>query len=221
VCHSRGLIHRDVKPANLFLRGDEHAQLGDFGVAEFLDASGQVPAAGDPRIQAPEMFAHGRGDVRSDIYSAGVTLYALVAGTYPFPAGSPVDAVIKGLAPKLRDVAPNAPQRLASRIAKAMTLDPADRYQSAREMAGALAEIPGSLRVWTRVEAHESHEKCWVSPAGRGQPGLQVCVTEAGGRYSIETRRANGGRSRVRACCRAKVQRRKLAVELRRVFDQL
>lgn len=221
VCHSRGLIHRDVKPGNLFLRGEEHAQLGDFGVAEFLDASGQVPAAGDPRVRAPEMFIHDRGDVRSDIYSVGVTLYTLIAGLYPFPTGSPVDAVIRGLVPKLRDVAPHVPQRLASRIARAMALDPEDRYESARDMANALAEVPGSLRVWTRVRAHEGHESCWVSSGGRAQPALGVCVVDVGGRYSIETRRTGGGRTRVRAGCRSKLHRNRLSVELRRVFDTL
>lgn len=221
VCHSRGLIHRDVKPGNVFLRGDEHAQLGDFGVAEFVDGSGRVSAAGDARTEAPEMLVHGYGDSRSDIYSVGVTLFALVAGLYPYPAGSPLAAVTQGRVPKLRDTAPHVPQRLASRIMKAMALDPGDRYQTARDMVGALSEIPASLRVWTRVRAHHGHFSCWEAPVSRGKRALEVCVVELAGVYSIDTRRKDGARTRVKDSCRTSVSPNRLSLELRGIFDGL
>src|SRR5205807_556377 len=107
VCHLRNLLHRDIKPSNLFLQSLDLCQLGDFGVAELMDANGEAAEHGTLQIRAPEGIITGRLTVRSDIYSVGVTLYMLLTGAQ-FPFGSATEAEVKvaitaGRLPKLRD----------------------------------------------------------------------------------------------------------------------
>jgi serine/threonine protein kinase len=224
VAHGRGLIHRDVKPGNLFLDSMDHARLGDFGVAARLDSSGFVSRHGDPRIVSPEMYSSGRGDARSDIFSTGVTLYALLSGTYPFDGASPEEIepkVLNNDYVALRELAPHVPLVVANRVRRAMNPDPALRFQTAREMREALV---GSVRarIWRRIPPHAEHHACWVSEETRDRKPLTLCVRTAdSASFTIETRRATGSRSRLRAFCRSVAGERRLGIELRDIFQKL
>jgi serine/threonine protein kinase/WD40 repeat protein len=141
--HARGVIHRDIKPSNLLLDGQGVVWVTDFGLARRLDDaalthSGQL--LGTPRYMSPEQAQAAKSPVdhRTDIYSLGATLYELLARRPPFDGPTPLDVVLQILerAPvPPRRLDPKVPRDLETVILKAMAKRPADRYQSARELA--------------------------------------------------------------------------------------
>jgi hypothetical protein len=140
--HAQGLVHRDVKPANILLEnGVERVELTDFGLARAADdanltQSGAV--AGTPQYMSPEQAEGKRVDARSDLFSLGSVLYAMCTGRPPFRASTSM-AVLKRVcedtATPVREVNPEVPDWLAEVIAKLHAKDPAGRFQSAAEVA--------------------------------------------------------------------------------------
>jgi serine/threonine-protein kinase len=221
-CHRANLIHRDVKPSNLFLQDMHLAKLGDFGVAHTSDLHGNVPAGGDFRIRAPEMWNTNTGTTRSDIYSAGVTLYHLLSGRYPVE-GAPNeirDALTTGNYPDVRDVAPHVSLALAQRVRTAMSVDPADRFASAEEMHGSLGRLPAMQREWVRVATHAGHVECWEGVGVSGTPSRRTCVIPSAdtGGFTVETRRMTPTAPRVTSLCWTVRTRGELLVALRRAL---
>jgi len=143
--HTQGLVHRDIKPANILLEnGVERVKITDFGLARIADdaslsQSGVV--AGTPDYMAPEQARGEAADLRSDLFSLGSVLYAMATGHPPFRAGSAL-AVLRRVCddpPRpVREVNPEIPDWLTAIIAKLLAKDPADRYQSALEVADLL-----------------------------------------------------------------------------------
>jgi serine/threonine protein kinase len=140
--HASGLVHRDVKPANILLEaGTGRVKLTDFGLAQAQDdvrltESGAV--AGTPAYMAPEQARGGVIDHRADLFSLGSVLYAMCTGRPPFAAGSPL-AVLRRVAdetpPPLCEANPAVPPWLGAVVAKLHAPDPAERFQSAAEVA--------------------------------------------------------------------------------------
>ncbi|MFT3769806.1 MAG: serine/threonine-protein kinase [Minicystis sp.] len=151
VVHAHGLVHRDIKPGNLFLPGGrvEDAKIIDFGLARGERASTTVTqtglVVGTPSYMAPEQ-ARGRReiDARADSFSLGAVLFKCLTGRAPFEGRSIMAVLTKVLlddAPRLREVRPDVPEELDALVAHMLAKDPDWRPGSAQEVAQALASL--------------------------------------------------------------------------------
>jgi len=155
--HDHGIVHRDVKPSNLFLPRGRPAKIMDFGIAR-LAASGMTTAGmvvGTPNYMSPEQVRAGHLDGRSDLFSAGLILYELVTGEKAYKSESVVGLLYK-IAHEAPDLSllPRGPEwdRLRAIFARALAHEPDERYPDARTMSAdliaALQDFGGSLD-WT------------------------------------------------------------------------
>jgi eukaryotic-like serine/threonine-protein kinase len=196
--HDAGLLHRDVKPENVFLsRGD--ALLGDLGLAALMDGAGTAAADGTQFTAAPELFQGGRCSVRSEVYSLGATTYIALTGKWPRGHGlGPVEvarAAIAGAGPDLRDLAPHVPRAVASVVSRALAVDPAKRYSTAAGYGAALGEAAkGVAREWQRTDEHGDHAMCVRAAAKKGRSGVFVCLAGVGALREIRVTTTPGGR---------------------------
>jgi serine/threonine-protein kinase len=155
--HSQGVVHRDVKPANVMLHQPTGAvKVTDFGIARVTDASrtrtGMV--LGTPSFMSPEHLAGQRVDGRTDLYALGVMLYQLLAGELPFHADSMAKLMYRIAnepAPDLKALRPELPQTLVDLVNRALQKSPAARHPDGALMAAELRAIDaaGSGPLWT------------------------------------------------------------------------
>ena len=139
--HAKGIIHRDVKPENVLIHEDRCVKLTDFGIAHMVDthtftATGQI--LGSPGHMAPEQVEGGTCDARSDVFSLGTVLYFCATGRLPFIGRNPhhlLKLLLGGEYPDPLRLRPGIGEGLAGIISEALAREPADRYQSAGEMA--------------------------------------------------------------------------------------
>jgi serine/threonine-protein kinase len=146
--HRQGLLHRDVKPANILVTGDDVVKLGDFGIARAVseNAIGVTQPGmvmGSVAYVSPEQAQGRELDARSDLYSLGVVLYQMITGRIPFNAETPVAVALKHVsepAPQLDPVRDGVSPALASIVATLLQKNPEDRFASATELGRALRE---------------------------------------------------------------------------------
>ena len=147
VAHECGIVHRDVKPANLLLARSGRCKVADFGLAAGGDASNPLHAtraAGTAHYVAPEIVRGTAGDARSDVYSLGATLYHMLAGRRPFDGrggdgrGAVLRAQLQQEPPDLASIRPDLDPKLVAVVKRAMGKDPAERFVSMREFSRAL-----------------------------------------------------------------------------------
>ena len=137
--HSRGIVHRDIKPQNIMVLRDGSVKVADFGIA-CLENSAQTltqEALGSVHYISPEQARGDRTDARSDIYSAGVVFYEMLTGRLPFEGDSAVSVAIQHLSSiplPPREINPDIPPQLELICLKAMAPDIEKRYQSAEAM---------------------------------------------------------------------------------------
>jgi WD40 repeat protein len=195
--HAGGLIHRDIKPGNILLEaGTDRVKLTDFGLAKAaedvrLTRTGFV--AGSPLYMAPEQARGDEVDHRADLFSLGSVLYEAAAGKPPFDAKTPL-AVLRRVAdetpPPLREVDPHIPDWLSDVIDRLLAKDPADRPQSAAEVAEEFAaglarmhslsplDVPAEVCAGSRtaVSARPRRHVCWKAVAFRVLPWVGGAV---------------------------------------------
>ena len=140
-----GVIHRDIKSANILLSERDDIKISDFGTAQISQATHtQIDGfVGSPAYMAPEQINEEPPSVQTDIYSLGVTMYELLAGRLPFQAANSVAMINKILnetATPLKTIRPDIPDELVAIVEKAMARDPAKRYPAWYAMARDLAE---------------------------------------------------------------------------------
>jgi eukaryotic-like serine/threonine-protein kinase len=196
--HAAGVTHRDLKPANIVVAPGPIVKVLDFGLArghEVEDAAAvetnpQITRdltesrvgmiAGTPAYMAPEQLIGRPASALSDIYSIGATLYELLAGRRPFDGPTPAAIawdIVSRPTPRVSEVVPSVPPALDAIVAKAMAKDPADRYQSAADMAEDLRNAeqecrPGSQPVVERVEGPPPG--VGAPPASTGAPRVAI-----------------------------------------------
>lgn len=145
--HDKGIVHRDIKPQNIILLKNGNIKVTDFGIARFSRSETRTlteQAIGSVHYIAPEQAKGEYTDEKADIYSLGVVLYEMLAGSVPFEADSAVSVALMQLqadAKKLTDINPDIPLGLEQICIHAMQKDPMDRYQTATEMLLDIEEI--------------------------------------------------------------------------------
>jgi hypothetical protein len=149
--YKKGLIHRDVKPANILFNDDGMAKISDFGLAGIVEPHAQTSEAiwGTPYYVAPERLNNQPEDFRSDIYSLGATLFHAIAGRPPFEGETMSAAELRTLKSnplKLKDVAPEVSRTTAAAIAKMIAPDPRERFHSHDAVIQALQKSERILR---------------------------------------------------------------------------
>jgi len=197
--HSRGIVHRDVKPGNILIQAG-HALVADFGVAIALDAAtvgakhrtlaGEI--MGTPIYMSPEQASGARQlDGRSDIYSLGCVLYEMLAGDPPFMGSTPQSMIVAHLGtppPPLASKCPDLPPGVAATVHRALEKEPDDRYATAGEFRDTLDQMRTSIVVrrkwWPTVVLVAAVAALFLwSPwrrAGQVRPGSETIVLLSG-----------------------------------------
>jgi len=189
--HAQGVIHRDIKPENIMLMGD-HALVADFGIARAVEEAGEDKltqsgmAIGTPLYMSPEQ-ATGveRLDGRSDIYSLGCMLYELLTGEPPYLGSTPIALMTKHsmeAIPSSKVLRNTVPDEVDAAIGKAMAKVPADRFQTALQLAEALGSVEHrmSMGVALPVTAPMPARPTVEPPKKRGPSKLALAMGGGG-----------------------------------------
>jgi serine/threonine-protein kinase len=142
--HEQKIVHRDVKTANTMWTRDRKAKIMDFGLAKVIEEvrNHTTVVSGTPYYMSPEQTLGKNVDHRTDLYSLGVTIFEMATGTLPFREGNLPYHHVHTQPPDPRELVPDLPPLIANIIGRCMEKDPANRYQSAREI---LAELKQAL----------------------------------------------------------------------------
>jgi len=141
--HQLGVIHRDMKPSNILVDPQGDCYLTDFGIAKIVEGTLGLTGSGivgTPHYMAPEQSRSHTVDHRADIYAMGVVIYEMVTGQLPYDAETPFAVVMKHISEPLplpRAIRPDLPEAVERVILRALAKDPADRYQSMRDLVTA------------------------------------------------------------------------------------
>ena len=178
--HDAGILHRDVKPENIFLVHDADGifpKLLDFGISRGFGAQGRITrtgvVVGTPQYMSPEQ-ARGRKDLdaRSDLFSVAVVLYEGFGGEVPFDSENPGDVLIAVATEEARSLAelrPDLPASVVDLVDKGLAKDPAERFQSAREMRDALMQVLAGAEDMTGRPPSTVIRTAYASTPGTGK----------------------------------------------------
>ena len=180
--HEAGVVHRDVKPANILLAPDGTVKLTDFGIARAIDGSGYTQTGevlGTPHYLSPEQALGEQATGASDLYSLGIVAHEMLTGRRPFDKGTPVATALAQVHEPPPPLPPHVPQGLRSLIERCLEKRPGDRPDSARELGellglpeGDLPEPSGSAEsvLGTAAEAEEQIDDRPAAPPAWADP---------------------------------------------------
>lgn len=158
--HSKGIIHRDIKPSNIIIQNNDEPKVLDFGIAKILKGDTNFTkvgtAAGSVQYMSPEQILGNPTDIRTDIYSLGITLFEMLTGKQPFTSVSTSEYIIqdkitKDPVPSVKKTNPEISDRIDKIIEKATSKNPDDRYSSCDEFRNALLNINPNLSECTKT----------------------------------------------------------------------
>jgi serine/threonine protein kinase/Tfp pilus assembly protein PilF len=192
--HEAGVVHRDIKPENIMLRPDGYAKVLDFGIAKLTEqrpaSDDQVETAavlqtqpglvlGTGHYMSPEQARGQKVDARSDIWSLGVVLYEMVAGSPPFRGETPSDCIASILTtepPPLSGVLPDVSLKLESILQKALRKNSDERYQTIKEMLADLRNLKGELEAEGSSTQTRARVESIVSKIKRHKQGVLLTL---------------------------------------------
>lgn len=180
--HGQGVLHRDLRPANVLVSDQGVCKVADFGTSRFLEiAAHGTTVIGSPPYMAPEQF-HGKAVFASDLYSLGVTMYQMLTGVLPYdtPAPADIDRLLQGeliTPPRLKNAA--IPKRLNDIVLQAMAPDLTRRYQRASDLLADLLELRPQVRRPPSVRLPEAEPARPSPPASPAAPLEGIPVPRA------------------------------------------
>ncbi len=214
--HSKGIVHRDLKPENVFLTADRGLKILDFGLAELREAGARGIApmdeaqptdtqvvTGTVNYMSPEQLRGLPPDPRTDLFALGCILYETVSRSRPFARPTPsgtLAAILSGETPELPEALQQTPPALQGAILRCLRTDPAERFQTAQDLAFALEMISTSASVMVSVPPRRSPPRGGASARCSSPPLPRRCWASASGRSCRPSRRVRFSRS---PCCRS------------------
>jgi eukaryotic-like serine/threonine-protein kinase len=181
--HTRGVIHRDIKPRNILITDSGHIKVTDFGIARAAEATtvsdfGDI--LGSAKYMSPEQAAGDQVGPASDLYSLGVVLYEILTGTVPYAVDTPWDVAVEhsdGPPPRPREVNPEVPEGLDTLVMRLLASDSEDRYASAIQLIKELRRVQDGLPP-LRMRGEEATTVALSTPAA---PGIPASATAGSG----------------------------------------
>ena len=183
--HSRGIVHRDIKPQNVMLLKDGLVKVADFGIAA-LQNDIDTPAnqaVGSIHYIAPEQARGGAADGRSDVYSLGIVMYEMLTGQLPYTGANDIEVAVKHMnvdAVAPREINPDIPEELERITLKAMTPEIEERYQSANELYSDLESFYNSELAAQLIADSGEGETSEVKPSQKKRKKSKSTAITAG-----------------------------------------
>lgn len=221
--HSKGIVHRDVKPANIILVEGNRSKIMDFGIAKIASGAANLTSTGQflgtPNYMAPEQIKGAPVDGRTDIFSLGICLYECLTRRKPFGGDSLTSIsykIVHEPFPPLHEINPQIPDGYDDVVSMCLAKEPAKRYQRAKEMAAALRTVVRGERP-SKIEAVMAEET--IVTHDRLAPTVEVPYPEADS-AGLSTRPAAAGAAAAKAGS-STARRAQLRKQLNETFSRV
>jgi pimeloyl-ACP methyl ester carboxylesterase len=185
--HEHGIVHRDVKPANVLVTDDGRIKLADFGLAKLRELDADVTrtagALGTVAYMSPEQASGEEIGPGSDIFSFGVLAYELLAGARPFTGPGPaavIGAILSGRRVPLRELRSDLSDALVAIVERCLATDPSARFQNGRELTAALRDVGAGGTASVQPDAKRSDSAARVASARSYEQEIRFCRTADG-----------------------------------------